>query len=208
VRAAAICSALVLAALVAFGLHTSTEQGVSARVALHDVNGGPGRHVQATIALQPPDAAKGAEWFDLTAWQGGGLVVDRLEQTGPGRYRTTQPIPVSASWKTMVRLHKGDSLAGLPVYLPRDAAIPVGEIPARPVFTREFRNEHKLLQREQTGGSPVLVAIAYSVVTGVTLGLLALLAWALHRLSAGVRPRRRIGRAGAARGLQHQGGGG
>jgi hypothetical protein len=207
-RAAAVCSALALVALVAFGLHTSTEQGVSARVALHDVNGGPGRHVEATIALRPPDAAKGAEWFEMTAWQGGGLVVDRLEQTGPGLYRTTQPIPVSGSWKTMIRLHKGDSLAALPVYLPSDAAIPVGEIPAPSGFTRQFRNEHKLLQREQKGGSPVLVAIAYSVVTGVTLGLLVLLAWALHRLSAGVRPRRRLGRAAATRGLQHQGGGG
>ena len=172
------------------------------------MSGGPGQQVQATVALQPADAADGAEWFDITAWQGGGLVVDRLEQTGPGRYRTTEPIPVSGSWKTMVRLHKGNSLAGLPIYLPRDAAIPVGEIPATDDFTREFRNEHKLLQREQKGGSPALVAIAYSVVAGVTLGLLALLAWALHRLSAGVRPRRRIGRAGATQGLQHQGSGG
>jgi hypothetical protein len=203
-RAAAVCSALVLAALVAFGLHTSTDRGVGARVALRDVNGGPGRHVQATIALQPPDAAKGAEWFDVTAWQGGGLVVDRLERTGPGLYRTTQPIPVSGGWKTMIRLHKGDSLAGLPIYLPRDAAIPVGEVPAANSFTRSFRDEHKLLQREQKGGSPVLVAIAYSVVAGVTLGLLALLAWALHRLSAGVRPRRRIGHAGARRNLRQQ----
>jgi hypothetical protein len=207
-RAAAVCSALVLAALVAFGLHTSTERGVSARVVLHDVSAGPGRHVQATIALQPRDAAEGAEWFDLTAWQGGGLVVDRLARTGPGRYRTTEPIPVSGSWKTMVRLHRGDSLAGLPVYLPRDAAIPVGEIPATRSFTREFRNEHKLLQREQKGGSAILVAIAYSVVAGVTLGLLALLAWALHRLSAGERPRRRLERGGATQSLQHQGGGG
>ena len=30
----------------------------------------------------------------------------------------------------MIRLHKGDSLAALPIYLPRDAAIPVGEVPA------------------------------------------------------------------------------
>jgi hypothetical protein len=206
-RAAAVCSAVVLAALVAFGLHTSTEQGLSARVVLDDVSGGPGRQAEATIALQPPDAAKGAKWFDLTAWQGGGLVVDRLRQIGPGRYRTTRPIPISGSWKTMVRLHKGDSLTALPVYLPRDAAIPVGEIPAPHAFTRAFRNEHKLLQREQKGGSPALVAIAYTVVAGVTLGLLGLLAWALHRLSAGVRPRRRIRHAAATRGLQHQGGG-
>ena len=107
----------------------------------------------------------------------------------------------------MVRLHKGNSLTALPIYLPRDAAIPVGEVPATDDFTREFRDEHKLLQREQKGGSPILVAIAYSVVAGVTLFLLALLAWALHRLSAGVRPRRRLKRAGVAQGLQHQGGG-
>ena len=207
-RAAAVCGALVLAGLVAFGLNTSAERGVGARVVLHDVGGGSGRQVKATIALHPPDAAEGAEWFDLTAWQGGGLVVDRLARTAPGRYRTTEPIPVSGSWKTMIRLHKGDSLTALPVYLPRDAAIPVGEIPAPHSFSRAFRNEHKLLQREQKGGGPVLVAIAYSVVAGVTLGLLALLAWALHRLSAGVRPRRRVSRAPASRGLQHQGGGG
>jgi len=206
-RAAAVCSAVALAALVAFGLHTSTEHGVSARVVLDDVSGGPDRTAEATIALRPPNAAKGAKWFDLTAWQGGGLVVDRLQQIGPGRYRTTRPIPISGSWKTMVRLHKGDSLTALPVYLPRDAAIPVGEIPAPHAFTRAFRNEHKLLQREQKGGSPALVAIAYTVVAGVTLGLLGLLAWALHRLSAGVRPRRRIRHAAATRGLQHQGGG-
>ncbi|HEY6551448.1 MAG TPA: hypothetical protein VIY71_09655, partial [Solirubrobacterales bacterium] len=207
-RAAAVCSALVLAVLVAFGLHTSAEKGVGARVVLHELSGGPGRQVQATVALRPPDAADDAEWFAITAWQGGALVVDRLRQAGPGRYRSTEPIPVSGNWKTMVRLHEGDSLTALPIYLPRDGAIPVGEIPATHSFTREFRDEHKLLQREQTGGSPVLVAIAYSVVAGVTLGLLALLAWALHRLSAGVRPRRRIRRAPAAPGLQHQGGGG
>jgi hypothetical protein len=207
-RAAAVCSALVLAALVAFGLHTSAEKGISARVVLHDVGGGPGRQAQATVALQPPDAADGAKWFDITAWQGGGLVVDRLQRTAPGRYRTTEPIPVSGSWKTMIRLHRGDSLTALPVYLPRDAAIPVGEIPAAHSFTRSFRNEHKLLQREQKGGNPVLVALAYSVVAGVTLALLGLLAWALHRLSAGVRPRRRTRPASAAQGLQHQSGGG
>jgi hypothetical protein len=206
-RVAALCSALVLAALVAFGLHTSSEKGVSAHLVLHDIAAGPGRQAQVTIALQPPGAAAGAKWFDVTAWQGGGLVVDRLRRTGPGHYRTTEPIPISDSWKAMVRLHKGDSLTALPIYLPRDAAIPVGEVRATHSFTRDFRNEHKLLQREQKGGGAVLVAFAYSVVAAVTLGLLALLAWALHRLSAGVRPRRRTGRARARQRLQRQGGG-
>ena len=206
-RRAAVCSAVVVAALVGYGLYTSPQQGVSAQVALHDIGGKNGRGVEATIRVNPPDAAAGAEWFDVTAWQGGGLVVDPLEQIGPGVYRTTEPIPVHGNWKTMVRFHKGNSLTALPIYLPRDAAIPVGEVPAPAHFTRSFGSEHKLLQREQKGGSPVLVAIAYSTVAGITLSLLALLAWALHRLSVGMGPAPRRQRL-RVRGLGFQQGGG
>ena len=191
-RLAAVAAASVLAVLVVFGLYTSADRGVSARVALHEVSGEDGRQVQATVAMRPLDAAEDAEWFDVTSWQGGGLVVDRLREVGPGLYRTTRPVPVHGNWKTMIRFHKGNSLTALPVFLPRDAAIPVGEIPASPVFTRAFRDEHKLLQREQTGGSPVVVALAYSTVAAIALGLLVLLAAALHRLAFGPprRPRR------------------
>jgi hypothetical protein len=194
-RFAAVGAAGVLAALVAFGLHTSADRGVSARVVLRDVPGGDGRQVRGTIAMRPPDAAAGAEWLDVTSWQGGGLVVDRLREVGPGLYRTTGPIPVHGNWKTMIRFHKGNSLTALPVFLPRDAAIPVGEIPAPPSFTRTFRDEHKLLQREQTGGSPAVVALAYSTVAAIALGLLVLLAAALHRLAFG--PPRHSRSAGA-----------
>jgi hypothetical protein len=207
-RRAAVGAAAVLAVLVVFGLNTSAERGASAQVALRDIGaGGGGREVQATIDVRPIDAAEDAEWFDVTAWQGGGLVVDRLQRTGPGRYRTTMPIPVHGNWKTMVRLHRGNSLVALPLFLPRDAAIPVGEVPAPASFTRDFRDEHKLLQREQTGGDPLVVAAAYAVVIGVALSLLALLTWALHRLAFGVAPQRRRGRTGATVAeLQHEGG--
>jgi len=83
----------------------------------------------------------------------------------------------------MIRLHRGDTLSAVPIFLPRDPAIPVGEVPAPPSFTRSFRDEHRILQREQRGGSPVVVAAAYSTVVGIALALLALLAWALHRRS-------------------------
>jgi hypothetical protein len=209
-RRAALAAAATLAALVVFGLYTSPEQGVSARVSLHDVPGGDGRQAIATIALDPPNAAADAEWFDVTAWQGGGLVVDPLRKIGPGLYRTTEPVPLYGNWKTMVRLHRGNSLTALPIYLPRDAAIPVGEVPAPPHFERSFGDEHKLLQREQKGGSPLLVAVAYSCVAAIALGLLVLLAWALHRLSFGPRPRRRRQQSQAPRRgpLGLQGGGG
>jgi hypothetical protein len=206
-RRAAVCSAAVVAALVAYGLYTPVQQGVSARVALHDVRGsGAGREVEAVVRMDPPDAAVDANWFDVTAWQGGGLVVDPLKRIGPGVYRTTEPIPVYGNWKAMVRLHEGDSLTALPIYLPRDAAIPVGEVPAPARFTRAFGDEHKLLQREQKGGGPALVAVAYTTVAAITLSLLALLAWGLHRLAVGVPARRR--RRPRVRGLGYQQGGG
>jgi hypothetical protein len=207
-RRAALCSAAVLAALVAYGLYTPTQEGVSARVALHDVSGGAGREVQATVRLDPPDAAADAEWFDVTAWQGGGLVVAPLERTRPGVYRTTEPIPVHGNWKAMIRLHDDSSLTAAPIFLPRDEAIPVGETPAPDHFNRSFGDEHQLLQREQKGGSPALVAVAYSTVVGIALSLLALLAWALHRLAAGLRPspRRRRLRLSSLPGFQHGGG--
>jgi hypothetical protein len=206
-RRAALCSAAVLAALVAYGFYTPAQEGVSARVALHDVKDGPDREVEATVRMDPPDAAADAEWFDVTAWQGGGLVVAPLRRTGPGVYRTTEPIPVHGNWKAMIRLHDNSSLAALPIYLPRDEAIPVGETPAPAHFTRSFGDEHQLLQREQKGGSPLLVTIAYSTVAAIALSLLVLLVWALHRLAVGRGPspqRRRLRLRNL--GFQHGGG--
>lgn len=190
-RRAAVCSAAVLAALVAYGLYTPTQEGVSAQVALQDVGGAGGREVEATVRMNPPDAAADAAWFDVTAWQGGGLVVAPLERTAPGVYETTEPIPVHGNWKAMIRLHDGSSLTALPIFLPRDEAIPVGEVPALAQFTRSFDDEHQLLQRESKGGPAVLTAIAYSTVVAIALSLLGLLAWGLHRLAAGPAQGRR-----------------
>jgi hypothetical protein len=187
-RGAAVCSALVLAALVGYGLYTPTQEGVSAKVSLTEVGGPVGREVEAVVRLNPPDAAADAEWFDVTAWQGGGLVVAPLERTGPGVYRTTEPVPVHGNWKAMIRLHENSSLTALPIYLPRDEAIPVGETPAPAQFTRTFSDEHQLLQREAKGGPAFLVALAYATVAAIALSLLVLIAWALHRLAVDLRP--------------------
>jgi hypothetical protein len=186
-RWGAAAGAAALAAIVAFSLHAPAERGLSAQVALTEVGGGDGREANVALNVRPADAAADAEWFDVTAWQGGGLVVAPLHEVGPGRYRTTEPVPIDGNWKAMVRLHDGNSLMALPIYLPADAAIPAAEVPARPSFTRPFVDETKILQREQTGGSPGVVAAAYSVVVAITLALLALLAWSLHRLAFGPR---------------------
>jgi hypothetical protein len=208
-RRAALCSAAVVAALVAYGLYTPSEPGVNARVTLHDLPSSGGREVAATVRIDPPDAAADAEWFDVTAWQGGGLVVDPLRHVSSGLYRSTEPIPVSGSWKAMVRLHDGNSLTALPLYLPADPAIPVGETPAPAHFTRAFGDEHQLLQREAKPGAPALTVLAYSAVAAITLSLLVLLAWALHRLAVGAQPapRRKRARRRLPLGFQQGGGG-
>jgi hypothetical protein len=207
-RLAAVCSAAVLAALVGYGLYTPTQEGVSAQVALREVGNGPNREVEATVRMDPADAASDAEWFDVTAWQGGGLVVAPLQRTGPGVYRSTEPIPVYGNWKAMIRLHDANSLTALPIYLPQDEAIPVAGTPAPAHFTRSFGDEHKLLQREAKTGSPIVTVLAYSAVAGIAFSLLVLLAWGLHRLAVGLRPAtrwRRLRLPGLA-GYQHGGG--
>jgi hypothetical protein len=166
-------------------------------VRLTDVPSPDGRAVQATIRVTPSDALEGANYANVTAWQGGGSVVEDLEKIGPGLYRTTEPIPVHGGWKAMVRVHTGRSLVAVPIYLPRDRAIPAAEVPAKASFTRPFVRDVKILQREQKQGVPgVLKLIAYLTVAAITACLIALIAWSLLRLE-GAAARRR---AGAARG--------
>ena len=182
-RTAGALAAVALTAIVGFALLKPADTGVSATVALQEAGGGPQRTVHATVALDPPDAAADAEWLTATAWQGGGLVVDHLERVREGVYRTTEPIPVHGNWKSLIRLHRGDSLTGLPVFLPEDPAIPAAEVPAPTRFERAFVADHQILQREQKDAAPGLTAIAYAAVVAIALGLLALLAWGLHRLA-------------------------
>ncbi|MBW3608962.1 MAG: hypothetical protein KY463_11515 [Actinobacteria bacterium] len=182
-RLAVIPAALAVFALLAFPLFKQDTQDVSAQVALTDVQGGEERTVHATITMNPRDAAEGATWFTVTSWQGGGrLITDRLERVGDGVYRTTQPIPVHGRWKSMVRLHKGRSITALPIYAPADRAIPAPAVPAPPRFEREFVADKELLQREAKVQGDDLTYGAYGVVLLITMGLLAMLAWGLHRV--------------------------
>jgi hypothetical protein len=148
--------------------------------------------------VDPPAVADNAFWLQAISWQGGGLVVDQLEQVSPGVYRTTKPLPAHGTWKTLIRLQTDNHVAGLPIYLPEDSAIPAPAVKATSSFDRPFTDETQILQRELKSGVPgYLAGVAYGVVGSIVLSLLLLLGWVLNRIARpdDERPRRRRERA-------------
>jgi hypothetical protein len=196
-RYGAVAGALAIFAIVGFALAKPAQEGITARVTLADA--GPGR-VVPTIRLSPPSAAQGAEFINVTAWQGGGLVLEPLEPAGPpGTYSTADPVPVGGDWKTLVRVSRGNTLSAMPLYLPNDPAIPAEGVPASASFERPFVADHEILQREQKDAAGWLTTFAYLAVALIALGLLVLIAWALHRLAVAGEVPEPAGEAAAER---------
>lgn len=182
--AAAGGSVLVVVAVLAVLLPTTTPDGARATVTLVDARPAPQREVHATVRFHPQSVAR-ADWLTAIAWQGHAkLRVEPLRRIGDGVYRTATPVPVHGTWKTAIRLHRGTDLVSVPVYLPGDPAIPAAAVPAPPRFERPLVSDHEVLQRERKAGvAGWLWAAAGAVVLGCTAVLLALLGWALARLA-------------------------
>jgi hypothetical protein len=200
-RRAALVAGLALMAVIGWALPMSESGPQRAQVTLRDIDSGEQRTVAATMRLEPRDSVKDPEFMNVTAWQGGGSVVDPLEEVGPGVYRTTKPIPVYGGWKSTLRIQQGDALISMPLFMPKDEAIPAPEVPAKASFVRDFQSDKSVLQREaKQGVSPVLTLIAYLTVLAIALSLIALIAWSLLRVDRGeARPRTRAGRTRRAR---------
>jgi hypothetical protein len=194
-RRAALVGGLALMAVIGWALPMSQSGPERAQVTLRDIDGGKERTVAATIRLEPRDSVDDPEFMNVTGWQGGGSVVDPLERVGPGVYRTTEPIPVYGGWKSTLRIQQGDALVSMPLFMPKDEAIPAPEVPAKASFTREFQSDKSVLQREaKQGVSPVLTLAAYLTVLAIALALIAMIAWSLLRVDRGEGRPSRAGR--------------
>jgi len=156
---------------------------LSARLALTPASPG---HVNATVQLSNAQKGKDANWFTVTAWQGGGLVVDRLHHVGGPVWRTTKRIPVTGDWKAIVRLADGRALLATPISMPRDTAIPAPGVPPRS-GVRAFVKDKELLQREQAGGAEGLKIPAYLLLLLIVVVWLTAMTWGLRRLDHSVR---------------------
>lgn len=185
---AGVAMGVAILFVLAYPFPTDGIDDASASVALHPTDDA-GRSVNATITLRPADLAEGAEWFNVTAWQGGGSVVDEPKEIDPGTYRTTTPIPVHGDWKALIRLQRGASIVAVPIYLPEDVAIPAPEVRAENSFTRRFVMDKTILLREAKDVSGPLTYGAATMMLLIASVWALTLGWGLHRLQ---RPRPKL----------------
>jgi hypothetical protein len=187
-----VLTVLAIGGATANGLRYNVPQNVTATITLTDVPGNaPGqRLVNADVRINPPDfVGENPNWVSILGWQGHlqnqrGQVVDNLEKVGPGHYRTTQPVPVWGSWKTLLRLHDGKTLTAVPIYLAADPGIGAKEVPAEASFTRPFVAEITILQRERNPDTPIVLwTVGCLVVLFCTLVLIGGLSWGAGRIN-------------------------
>ncbi|MUL83147.1 MULTISPECIES: hypothetical protein [unclassified Mycolicibacterium] len=187
-----VATALVIGGAVANGLRTEVPENAGATITLTDLPARNGQRMASADVQITPTGLVGdnPEWVSILAWQGGlandrGLMIDRLEKVGPGHYRSTQPIPVSGKWKTLLRVQDGTTMAGVPIFLPADPGIGAKETPALASSSREFVQEITILQRERNLNHPSwLYNVASLVVLVCTLILIAGLTWGAGRINA------------------------
>ncbi|MFI6865641.1 hypothetical protein [Nocardia sp. NPDC050406] len=192
-RGLVTAAVLVAAAATANGLIIQVPRHAAAAVTLTESEPDNGRMVHAEIRLTPADLADAnPEWVQILAWQGGvgsdspgrGLVVDHLERLGPGHYRTTRPVPVHGTWKTVLRVQDGRVQTALPIYMAADPGIGAEEVPALESFHRDFVAEITVLQRERSfDHSTWLFTAAALVVLLCSLALIAALSWGAARIN-------------------------
>ena len=129
------------------------------------------------VELQPPDAADGATAFGLASWQGGGRVLSKLVEVGPGRYVSASPVPITGTWKTMVGLQRGDEVMAAPIYLPADVEIGASAVPALTERRTPFVRNTAVLLREAHDGPAWPAIVAYASLAAMAATWVALFAW-------------------------------
>jgi hypothetical protein len=183
---------LATVGVVATGLRVNVPTQATATIILTDLPSRAGqRLVSADVRINPrTTVGDHPEWVSILSWQGGmrndhGMVIDRLHRVGAGHYRSTQPIPVWGSWKALLRVQDGRTMAAVPIYMPADAAIPLPEIPAQAMITRNFVHEITLMQRERDPNTPAwLFGAASALLLIMSLMVIAMVAWGAGRINA------------------------
>jgi hypothetical protein len=172
------------------GLRYDVPESASATITLTEAPAvGEQRMVTADVQMTPANTlTDDPNWVSVLGWQGGlqnqrGQFIDHLEQVGPGHFTSTEPMPVSGTWKTLLRVHDGRTLAAVPIFLAGDPGIGAKEVPAEASTTRPFVAEITILQRERSPDIPQsLWLIGCLVVLVCTLAMIAGITWGGGRI--------------------------
>jgi hypothetical protein len=193
--------AIGLAAVVAICLPTHVPAGSGATISLAKFSTKAGtRYADATVTFVPASIASAPDYVEQLSWQGHAKsVVAVMRRVGPGVYASTKPIPISGSWKSLIRMQQGRTRADVSVFMPADPAIPATEIPARAHVTRALISDTAVMQRERKKDVPKwLWNSATTVVLAIVALLIAMIGWGLNRvgrlIAGGTPPRTRAGR--------------
>ena len=186
-----VLTVLAIGGATANGLRYHVPESATATITLTDVSASGGqRQVNADVQLTPANlVSDDPNWVSILAWQGHlenqrGEVVENLEKVGPGHYRTTNPVPVWGTWKTLLRVHDGDMFSAVPIYLAGDPGIGAKEVPAEASMTRPFVQEITILQRERNPDVPqALWLVGCLIVLVCTLILIGGLTWGAGRIN-------------------------
>jgi len=209
---AAILAALagVLAALVvpvartttpvAAVMHTSPA-GPQVPAVNRDGLSSPYQLMNVDLTLSPPDAAVGADWFELSSWQGGGSAQTPLVEDSPGHYHGAAPVPTGATWKTLVWLAKGPVMMATAVSFPADLQYGQGPVTPKPVQTVQFSASSSWLMRESHDGAVWPAVVAYTGLFSIAAVWIAVLLIGFASVSRSIATTKKPGLAAARPGL-------
>ena len=188
-----VASLVAIAAVIGNGLIATVPRNAVATVSFGPVVDG-----KAVVTTRLDAAVDDPAWIQITAWQGDvpdGLRVTPMDHQTDGSWVSEAPVPVTGSWKTLLRLHDGRTLAALPIYMAADPEIGAQELPAVD-GPRKLIAENRLLQRERKLDVPGwLWGASCMVVLLCTLVLISALSWGVGRVS---RARARVASLRAA----------
>ncbi len=182
-----IAAIAVFTVICAVMIPQSAPPGLTATVELTEVSPAPARTVNVRATYSDPSFGTDADWFVSFAWQGDDKgQVAPMKRVAPGIWESTKPVPADGTWKSGVRMHKGNTMGAFVIYMPADSALKLDAIPADPSFTRPVVMDRVMMQRERLDFLPEwLFGAAAWLVALITIALVLMLGWALLRVARG-----------------------
>lgn len=169
--------------------------GIDARVTMTPLDRTPSS-TRLAVELDPPEVAKGADWFRLLAIHGGSTSQVELRRTGSGSYVSDGAVPVGDERDVVLRLARGDGMAAVTVYSNGDEAHEEAVSLSR--RTTSLEAEHPLPPVD--GWRADLQKAGYAIVAAIAAAWLLLIARGIGLSEGGRLFRRRQSRGGRTAG--------